>query len=941
MESLNESKSQIRANPLKSPVRWMLILLLLSVGTSCFIFYGKFGAKAQSRTFINRDHPPPTTQIIYAPTRGLTPSSQSELVLNNNSPDAMLVTPTLYSKEGQPSEGAQIALKPLEVRRIPMSKLTPGSLRGGKDGGGVSLSYFGGMLEVGAQLTLFGEGRAGSVDIPFSGAGDYKSNIQEAVWWSPSGAETTLAMGNTSDSSIQVKLLLANGEQHFIEISPFATEVFTRKNQFQTSKGNVESIRLELTGPVGSLRTVGYVRSANKNYASMIRFYDPQKQRQANLYATNLRLDNSIPSLVLKNISDSSISVQPRFRSSKGEEAGPLELPSLSLEAHEARAVDLAPLIEAASSRDDFHMLSVEVINSGAAGSLIGALASSDRETSLTYEVPLRDSGPVRSSTGSYPWRLDEDYTTLVTVTNISLKQALFTVLISYPGGEYALDPQKLKPGATAVFDLNQIQQEQIPDRSGQTIPREVKEGQFVWSVFHGRNQVKLIGRMQIISKTNRVSMSYSCELCCPWSIYQASLSATQVSIGVGGTGNVQSSERDINCFGGLGPYYLVTADWGIGDQGVATVSPTTSNTTTVTGVGGGSTQVDSVWTGEHWFFNSSFDDCDMDPVPVFMVADVAVIVVDNVTAVNGIKVNSAVGNQNFIHFVTPKGTTGQVVTLTATITPGDQNSINQITWEGATQDASNKLKATVPKNVADRKIVKIKVGTTVIKELRVWIVWATISASVIPIQYNEPRIVNTSVGAELKGGYDFTHTIQPASIITDSNRPDFSGANIEDGILISPPGGNHPVFGDPLANGADRKWDSSRQVRTKIVNPNNIPVSARAQPPISGTIAYPTNDVEGNDDRGTADETNDPYSDNGELTGADAPNEGVEHSSGVNGNTFELRLHFREFARLEIAGTWYRISDYQLWRVHLKFIRTTGVWVNNSSVLALDNNGF
>ena len=84
-----------------------------------------------------------------------------------------------------------------------------------------------------------------------------------------------------------------------------------------------------------------------------------------------------------------------------------------------------------------------------------------------------------------------------------------------------------------------------------------------------------------------------------------------------------------------------------------------------------------------------------------------------------------------------------------------------------------------------------------------------------------------------------------------------------------------------------------------------------------------------------------DPYSDDGLLGGWDFPQLPVAHSKGAANNEIELRLHFREFTRLEIEGTWFRISDYYLWRIHLKLRKTNGKWVNNGTTKALDNNGF
>jgi hypothetical protein len=93
--------------------------------------------------------------------------------------------------------------------------------------------------------------------------------------------------------------------------------------------------------------------------------------------------------------------------------------------------------------------------------------------------VPLRDSGGPRNSTGAYPWRLDGDVSTIVSITNASLATSQFVVQVNYPGGPYLLDPQKLPAGGTATFDLRQIRDKQIPDRNGHTIPRSVEAASF------------------------------------------------------------------------------------------------------------------------------------------------------------------------------------------------------------------------------------------------------------------------------------------------------------------------------------------------------------------------------------------------------------------------------------------------------------------------------
>ena len=99
-----------------------------------------------------------------------------------------------------------------------------------------------------------------------------------------------------------------------------------------------------------------------------------------------------------------------------------------------------------------------------------------------------------------------------------------------------------------------------------------------------------------------------------------------------------------------------------------------------------------------------------------------------------------------------------------------------------------------------------------------------------------------------------------------------------------------------------------------------------------------------GNDDwSDDYDEINDPYSEDnlGQLGGWDEPQLPIAHSLGAANDEIEERLQFREFTRLEIEGAWYRVSDFYLWRIHLKLKKVAGKWVNNGTTKALDNNGF
>ena len=107
--------------------------------------------------------------------------------------------------------------------------------------------------------------------------------------------------------------------------------------------------------------------------------------------------------------------------------------------------LDLRPLLVVAATRSDLDSVTVTIENSGSSGSLIGALYSTERTSGVTQDVPLRDSGVVRNSTGAYPWRLDDDYASIVSITNVGKEAAQFAATVRYNGGQYALQPRGVK----------------------------------------------------------------------------------------------------------------------------------------------------------------------------------------------------------------------------------------------------------------------------------------------------------------------------------------------------------------------------------------------------------------------------------------------------------------------------------------------------------------
>ncbi|HEU4713002.1 MAG TPA: hypothetical protein VFS76_15640 [Pyrinomonadaceae bacterium] len=505
-------------------------------------------------------------------------ASGTEINLNSRSSRSVEVTPTFFTQRGEAFVGETFQMQPKEVKTVDLRTSMPKAVRNRKDLGGMTLEYQGGTFEMWAQLRLMRVNGGSSVDLVFSISQDRRSTIRNAVWWMPANTEATIALGNIGDSSLKAKATFANGDSHEVEIPAFGTQFIQRKSETLASinsAGNAEAVTLETLGSNTNLIAAGLVTSRDASFTSSIRFYDTSFVAQPNLYATNFRLKNVTPSLVLRNTGTETITTTPRFVPVSGNADNFIDLATVTLEPSEVVAVDLQPLKAAVDSKPDFDRVSVQVLNSGKPGSLIGALTGNDGTKKLTYDVPLRDSGGMRNSTGAYPWRVDQDLSTIVSITNISAIPSKVVVQINYEGGHYLLDPRPIAAGDTAVYDLRQIRDEQIPDRTGRTIPRSSKGGQFKWFIY-GHGSGRLIGRAEMISQAQRISSSYSCPGGnCPPEFSYAFFDNDNLFLSAGETGHVQVFEIWCDAYGCIGPMGAYVESWGQTNPLVATLFAT------------------------------------------------------------------------------------------------------------------------------------------------------------------------------------------------------------------------------------------------------------------------------------------------------------------------------------------------------------------------------
>jgi hypothetical protein len=274
--------------------------------------------------------------------------------------------------------------------------------------------------------------------------------------------------------------------------------------------------------------------------------------------------------MVLRNTSASVVTARSRFLDGAGGTIA--ELLPQTISPHEDLEVDLSPLITASASTDP-GSVGVQVLNDGAPGSLIGALYSQSRTKNLTYDIPLRDSGTPRSSTGAYPVRLDGDYTTILSITNVSDRKGKFVLQINYGDNQkYELGLLTPNPGETKTYDLRRLRDDQTPDREGNPFPRNLTVGQVRWSML-GNGSVPLFGRVAIASLKETVSSSYSCIMCCPNSFSAGRIDPNYIPLFRGNGQQVHTQEQERDCYGNIYGWYDVDANnWSSSDTTVADV---------------------------------------------------------------------------------------------------------------------------------------------------------------------------------------------------------------------------------------------------------------------------------------------------------------------------------------------------------------------------------
>ena len=556
---------------------------------------------------------PDTLQEMFVPLAHLRYFDFGELVLNNNGIDPLTVQPIWFVTGSTPVPGRPVEIAPLTMKFTEISDLLPDRIPPARIDG-VRLEYSGKLLELGGQVVLRHHGadeRGDSLDVHFSMTMDFKTLRREATWTAARGESAVLVLANTGDAPIDVQIASSYRTSN-VKVGAYQSRLVRLQEpaiQFGEHERRAMWAAVESTGAPGDLRVTGFVTSEH-GAPRLIRFYDPGGVKQSYLYATRMRVKNAMGDMALKNTSVEPVSAWAQFLDTDSGQVL-LELGPVTLEPNAAQTIDLRAAMASLSASVQTGAVSVRVESNGPPGSLIGSLYTYDTKTATQFDVPLRDSGAARSSTGSYPWRIDDDYETRVSITNAGSTVAQFVARIAYDsGGELVFKARELAPGASATFDLRLLRDQGTKDGKGNALPRGAKQGRFIWTVINSGQSARLVGRAEVTSVRLGVSSSYSCGQCCPDSWLFSTISPYEQSMLMGNSASYTIVGYWENCYHSQWSMTIAPYGWNVYTPDVASLA-TESSGGRATGEWEGATDFGGWWGVETW--EPYVEDCIVD----------------------------------------------------------------------------------------------------------------------------------------------------------------------------------------------------------------------------------------------------------------------------------------------------------------------------------------
>ncbi len=605
-------------------VAFAIVLLFCFAGFRRLSFFTGWSGEAKSGGSVQSAEAHTLAASYYSAKNGL----KSTLMISNQGPNQMPTQVRLFNRDGKQFDLPAMNLGAHEFRAIDLGQYAASDAS--FEEGSVQVEYQGRKMEMGGAVTIADAARSLLSDEELvEPAREFASSQLEGLWWQPGGgAEVSLAVSNTSSARLSVTVSATAGGRGDaptlnLVLNAHETRILGAESSNDTERlvlrGNVGGISIRHSGAPGALIAYGFVQERSTGFSGVIDFSDPQRAKTARLDGAGLRIGNLQGKrlsqiLVVRNISSEQVTISGRILCTLGNGTDEVVgLEEFQLGSGEVRRINLRPAITQQTRGRRVESAGLEIIYTGNPGAVIATAASVSPDENQVFRVPMRDAAVQSSSTGIYPWSIDETSSSFVYIKNVTDSPKQFTMMISYEGGNYALGEVSVPGGKTATYDIRKLRDTQKPDASGSVIPLQATAGKVHWSV-RGPEIKSLIGRVEQADLVNGVSMTVACGLCCADSYYDSWITPGTVQGIIEDTTQFSLFRRDRDCFGFIkNPVQQFYSNWSCDNTSVATIN---SQTGLGTAVGAGSSWIRNpflatVYTDEGSFCSESTSTAD------------------------------------------------------------------------------------------------------------------------------------------------------------------------------------------------------------------------------------------------------------------------------------------------------------------------------------------
>ena len=273
--------------------------------------------------------------------------------------------------------------------------------------------------------------------------------------------------------------------------------------------------------------------------------------------------------MVLRNISNAAVTVSGRipYTLSNGTQAT-ATIQSFQLASGDVKKVNLPSI----ASSDQITSAGLEFNYTGNIGSVIGSALSYSNDRNQVFRVPLRDAQVQSSSTGTYPWSINGNSSTMVYLKNVTDSPKQFVLAVRFAGGNYVLNEQTIPAWQSVVFDLRTLRDNQTPDGNGNVIPLNITNGQAHWSA-RGTTSKPMIGRAEQPDISNGMSMTSACGILCSDSFLWAWMTPASISGFIDDTTQFSVFRQMVDGFGNQYTQQYAPNNWSCDNPSVATVN--------------------------------------------------------------------------------------------------------------------------------------------------------------------------------------------------------------------------------------------------------------------------------------------------------------------------------------------------------------------------------